>query len=117
MFGRQTRLHEVECLRSSYAKKPGPTSGAFFTHVGAKLWLLDLKQFSLNQPPPVSPGGAPSNFLCSLCSAIKGKISPSTAPNFEAARTWLKTARLNGPIRHGIGLRVAPRSAARASNR
>jgi hypothetical protein len=24
MFGRQTKLHEVECLRSSYAKKPGP---------------------------------------------------------------------------------------------
>jgi hypothetical protein len=35
-FGRQTKLHEVECLRSPHAKKPGPISGTFFTHVGAK---------------------------------------------------------------------------------
>jgi hypothetical protein len=38
-FGRQTKLREVECLRSPYKKPPGPISGAFFTHVGAKLWL------------------------------------------------------------------------------
>ena len=39
VFGRETKLHAVECLRSPYKKPPGPISGAFFTHTGAKLWL------------------------------------------------------------------------------
>jgi hypothetical protein len=36
---RKIKKHEVVCLASPYTEPPGPVSAAFFTHVGATLWL------------------------------------------------------------------------------
>lgn len=36
---RNLKRHEVVCLASPFTQEPGPVAGAFFTRVGATLWL------------------------------------------------------------------------------
>lgn len=41
---RPMRLHQVRCLISPFRKEPGPICSAFFTHVGATLYLGGSKE-------------------------------------------------------------------------